>query len=528
MCKPFLLVLLAAGELFAQAERPVVLLGNLGNSTHPIATSNPEAQKFFDQGLTLLFGFNRYEALRSFRRASELDPMAVMPLWGVAMAYSPHINMDLDGDVDLKQACAALDQTNALLAAASARERAYIVTALARCPDDEPQRYIAAAEALASLYPDDLDAAALYAEALMIPVRWKWWDSDGNPAPGVADAVRTLESVLRREPNHVGANHFYIHVVEASPHPEWAIPSAQRLMGLVPGAGHLVHMPGHIWLRTGNYSLAARVNDRAAAVDREYFLKTGVTMSAYVGYYIHNLHFIAYGRSMEGRYDDALKAARSISKDVAPMAAQMPAMVDAFVPIPLFVLVRFERWDAVLAEPAPGEKLQAAGAIYHWARALAFHAKGDARAAADEAAAFQDIRMKIPASLQWLNNAAKDVLATAGEVLAARLASADAAAIAHWRSAVQLQDALIYDEPPPLYYPVRESLGGALLRAGRANEAENVFREGLNRTPRDGRMLFGLMEALTVQGKTSAADSVRREFETVWKTADSAPSVAGL
>jgi len=530
MPKPLLLALFAAGGLLAQGEKPVALLGNLGTFTHPIATSNPEAQKFFDQGVTLLWGFNRYEALRSFRRAAQLDPQSVMPVWGIAMALSPHINMDLDGDVNLKDACAALQGANALLAGAPANEGAYVEAAFARCHGDDPQPYIAAAQALASRYPDDFDAATLYAESLMIPVRWKWWDNSGRPAPGVEEAIRTLEGVLRRDPKHVGANHYYIHVVESSPHPEWAIPSAQRLMGLVPGAGHLVHMPGHIWLRTGDYDLAARVNDRAAAVDRDYFAKTGVTKSAYMGYYIHNLHFIAYGRQMEGRYADALKAARSISTEIAPMAAQMPAMADAFVPMPLFVLLRFEKWDEVLAEPVASDKLLAASAMSHWARAVAFRGKGDAASAAEEAAAFETLRAKIPANWQWLNNTAANVLAVASEVLAARLAAGSndttenatgrSDAISHWQRAVQLQDDLIYDEPPPWYYPIRESLGGELLRAGRASEAESVFRQGLALNPRNGRMLFGLAKALEAQGKTVSAASVQREFETAWRTAD--------
>ncbi|MEQ1948792.1 MAG: hypothetical protein ABL995_16500 [Bryobacteraceae bacterium] len=525
MRKLCLLAFLSASFLQAQAAKPVVLMGNLGNATHPIATANTEAQKFFDQGLTLLWGFNRFEALRSFRRASELDPKSVMPVWGIAMALSPHINMDLDGDVNLKEACAALEKVSPMLAGAPIQDGAYIETVFARCKDEGA--YIAAARALASRYPDDLDAATLYAESLMIPVRWKWWES-GRPAAGVEEAIRTLEAVLRRDPNHIGANHFYIHAVEASPDPERGIPSAQRLMGLVPGAGHLVHMPGHIWLRTGNYALAARVNDRAADVDRDYFAKTGVTTSAYAGYYIHNLHFIVYGRQMEGRFADALAAARSISTDIAPMVAQMPAMVDPFVPMPLFVLVRFNKWNEVLAEPTPGEKTIAARAVSHWARALAYRAKADSAAAAKEAAEFEDIRKTVPRNAQWANNTAADVLAIASEVLAARLAADPSAAVPHWQKAVQLQDALIYDEPPPWYYPIRESLGAELYRDGRFAEAEQVFREGLEQTPRDGRILFGLMETLKMQNKTSAADSVRRELETAWKTADSTLSIAGL
>jgi hypothetical protein len=281
-------------------------------------------------------------------------------------------------------------------------------------------------------------------------------------------------------------------------------------------------------MRTGNYALAARVNDWAAEADRDYMARTGVNMSAYVGYYIHNLHFIAYGRQMEGRFADSLKAARAIGEGVGPMVEQMPAMVDAFVPMAVFTLVRFERWDEVLAEPGPAEKSLASTAIYHWARAIAYEAKGDTAGATRERALFVQARSKIPADWAWLNNKAADVVAVAAAVLDARLAANDAAAIPHWQRAVQLQDALIYDEPPPWFYPIRESLGGALLRAKRPADAEAVFREGLNPTPRNGRMLFGLAESLKAQKKNAAAESVEREFNSAWKAADVKLSIAGL
>ncbi|MBM3773641.1 MAG: hypothetical protein FJW37_00585 [Acidobacteria bacterium] len=500
-------------------EKPPALLPGLGNHHFPIATASPEAQKFFDQGLTLLYGFNRYEALRSFRRAAELDPKALMPRWGMAMALGPHINMDLDGDVNQKEACEILRAANAVSLGAPERERAYAETAASRCLESDPHKYQQALRGLASRYPDDLDAATLLAESLMIPARWRWWTPEGQPAEGMEEAIRALEGVLRRNPEHPGANHFYIHAVEMSPTPERAVLSAQRLMGIVPAAGHLVHMPGHIWLLLGEFELAAATNERAAEVDRQYFAATGVT-SGYAGYYVHNLHFVAYARQMQGRREDATRAAETVVREARPFTAEMPMMVDAFLPYLLFVQARFARWDDILAAQPPDAKLHASAALHHFGRALALNAKGRREEAAAGQRAFEAARKKLPADWMWLNNKAADILAIAAEVLAARLAASPDAALAHWQRAVELQDRLVYEEPPAWYYPIRESLGGALLGSGRAAEAEAVFREGLRRGPRNGRMLFGLRESLKAQGKQEAAAAVGREFEKAWSRAD--------
>jgi tetratricopeptide (TPR) repeat protein len=529
-----LLCFLLAAAAFAQhqhpqsAEKRVALLSGLGTHKHPIATRSPEAQKFFDQGLALLYGFNRYEALRSFRRAAELDSKAVMPRWGMAMAQGPHVNMDVDGDVQMKNSCDAVRDGMELRAGAPEHEQAYIEAVAKRCPAYKPREYSDAMRDLVKRFPDDLDAATLLAESLMIPVRWRWWNRDGTPADGVEEAVRILEATLRRDPEHPGANHFFIHAVEMSPSPERAIPSAQRLMGIVPAAGHLVHMPGHIWLLLGEWELAASTNERAAEVDRRYMAETGVSESSYVGYYIHNLHFVAVARAMQGRMDDATRAADALASATAPFAGQMPMMVDVFVPAPLFAMLRFQRWDDILKASRPDEKLLASTALWHFARAAALAAKQRRDDALEEQLSFEAARKKVPPEWLWLNNKASDVLNLAAAVLNARLAESDKAAIPHWRSAVELQDALVYDEPPPWYYPVRESLGSALLRAGDAAGSETVFREGVQRSPRNGRMLFGLREALKAQGKTSAVELVGREFESAWKRADITLSLSNL
>jgi tetratricopeptide (TPR) repeat protein len=511
-----LLLPLALAVAQPAAEKPVALYKGLGAWRHPIATRDPRAQAFFDQGLNLLYGFNRYEALRSFRKVAELDPQAIMSYWGMAMAQGPYINMDGDPSYDLKGACAAV-ASGQKIPGPPPRERAYLEAAATWC--NAGGDYVAVMRALANRYPDDLDALTIYAESLMIPTRWHWYAADGTPAPGVREAEQVLEQVLRRWPDHPGANHYYIHAVESSPNPERAIPSAQRLMGIVPAAGHMVHMPGHIWLVVGDWETAASVNERAVAVDREYFAATNVTGGSYTPYYLHNLDFIRYARSMQGRKADALRAAAKLEAANAPMAQAMPEMADAVYPTVLFTYVRFQDWDTILKLPQPGEKRKLALAFWRYARTAALAARGDHAGAAAEMAAFESARAALNRDQPWGQNKTGDVLALASEILAARLAS-PADAVPHWQRAVAMQDALTYDEPPAWYYPLRESLGAALLSAGQAAEAERVFREGIRRSPRNGRMLFGLAESLKAQNKTEEAGWVRREFDAAWAKAD--------
>jgi tetratricopeptide (TPR) repeat protein len=501
----------------APQEKPVALLSGLGTWRHPIATSNPEAQKFFDQGLALVYGFNRYEALRSFRKASELDPDAALPWWGMAMAQGPHINMDIDGDVDMRRYCDAA-ASGLRLKNAPPRERAYLEAANRRCPEERGSAYIDAMRALMEKYPYDPDAQTFFAESIMTAVRWRWYDRDGKPAPGVLEAERALEQVLRRFPDHPGANHLYIHIVESSPAPERAIPSAQRLMGIVPAAGHLVHMPGHIWMRLGDYETVAAVNERAAELDRRYMQQTGVH-GAYDGYYAHNLQFLLAARWMLGRADKALQAADALEGAMQPMVAAMPDFMDPYLGIKMMTQLRFGQWDAVLAAPEPDPKFLVNAAMFHYGRAVALAHKHDRAGVLREQSAFETARAKAPPDRPWSLNKASDVLAMASEIVAAQAAETPAASIPHWKRAVDIEDGFSYDEPPPWYYPVRESLGAALLRAGRPAAAEAVYREGDRRTPHDGRMLFGLLQSLEAQGKLDAAEWVQREFAAAWRDA---------
>jgi tetratricopeptide (TPR) repeat protein len=494
---------------------PAVLLPGMGKYTRPIGAQTEGAQKFFDQGLNLLYGFNRDAAYASLKRASELDPSIALARWGMAMSVGPYVNMDIDG-YDMEKFCAILHGV----------KHPFAQAAVKHCPKGNDDAYIAAMKQVMLDHPDDLDAATLYADAIMTKTRWKWFDKAGTPAPGMLEAIAVLEEVLRRNPDHPGANHLYIHAVEMSPTPERAIPSAQRLMGIVPGAGHLVHMPGHIWLRTGDYEMSASTNVRAVELDREYFKTSGNTASGYLAYYIHNIHFVAYSRSMQGRRADTLAAAKELTEAVQPVIAIMPPIADVFLPFEWFMMERFREWDKMLAIPKPPQQLPISTALWHWARALAMHHKD--RNPSAEVAAFRAALKKVPAEAMWMNSQASTVLSIAEHLLEARMAKSDAARLKHWKAAAEAHDRLAYDEPPDFYYPVRESYGAALLKAGQAAEAEAEFRKGLKESPRNGRILFGLMESLKAQGKSEAASMVEREFQEAWKHADVALTIDAL
>lgn len=508
----------------------------LGTRPHPISTRNPEAQKFFNQGLELIYAFNHDEAAHSFSRAAELDPKSAMAHWGVALALGPNINMDVDPEHE-KSAYEAVQKAVALQSGASEPERAYIA-ALARRYSNDPkadlkalsQDYSNAMRALVERYPDDLDAATLYAESMMDLRPWRLWTADGKPEEGTLEIVRVLESVIRRDPNHVGANHYYIHAVEASKSPERALPSADRLGKLAPAAGHLVHMPGHIYLQLGDYETVAKTNEAAAAADRQYMKASGNTTGMYpLMYYNHNVHFLMAARSAQGRFLAAKAAAGELAKNVQPALEQMP-MLQAFASMPMFILVRFHKWGEVLRLPAPDEKFILLNGLWHWSRGVAFASTGKVAEAKNESTLFSAAIAKVPADLPWGVNPAPGVMRIAAEELAARIAESSgdrAGAIEHWRKAVKAQDEAGYDEPPTWYYPTRESLGGALLRSDRAADAETVFREDLQNNPRNPRSLFGLMECLKRQQKPGI-EWVESQFTSQWQGAEIKLAVADL
>jgi tetratricopeptide (TPR) repeat protein len=508
----YLIVFALAGPMLLGQQ----LFEGLGSWRHPIATRNPQAQKFFDQGLAWLYGFNRPEAMRSFKKSAELDPQAVMPYWGMAMAQGPYVNMDMDPP-DMKGSCAAVTAGLALKSADTAG-RDWLTAAGARCPEyKDPAAYIGAMREVVGKYPDDPDAQTMLAEALMLPVRWHWYDREGKAAPGVAEAEHILEQVLSRFPNHPGANHYYIHAVESSRSPQRAIASAQRLMGIMPAAGHMVHMPGHIWLVLGDYANTVAVNERGAEVDRKYFAAAGANTS-YFMYYLHNLQFLLYARAMQGRTPETLEAIKQTSAGLSQMASDMPEMAEMFTIFVAEAQLRMNRWNDVLKTPQPKSGNAVSMAMWRFPRALAFAGKGMFDDAVKEQADFEKVRATAPREMDLSTNKLGEFLDMASAVVAARLERTPEAAVAKWEKAVEAEDGLNYDEPPAWYYPVRESLGAALLMQGQAARAETVFREGLRRSPNNGRMLFGLLETLKAQKKDTAW--VQAQFDAVWKGAD--------
>lgn len=527
-------VLLLAGMAAAQHQHqsPANLSAehftSLGDTHHPVSTRNPEAQQSFDEGLALLYGFNHEEAARAFERAAQQDPNLAMAYWGAALVGGVNYNAPEFPEA-LKAARANLKKAQSLAPNASPSEQAYIA-ALARRydekTDDVMQRERAYSEAMGDVmerFPDDLDAATLYAESLMNQNPWKLWTNDGKPGPNTEQVIAILESVLRRNPRHLGANHYYIHAVEASPNPERGLPSADRLRDLHLSAGHLVHMPAHIYWRTGDYVSAADVNVVAAKVDRDYLGESADKPGIYaMMYYSHNLHFEALADIMAGRYGSARTAAETLTNHVEPAVKGMP-MLEMFLPVKTYVLVRFGKWDDALALAEPDKSLRLHHGTWLWARGLAECAKGDMAAARRDSDALHAAVAAIPPDVIVDKNSLADLLGIADHMLAARIAAAGkdlASAQRHYEQAIAIHDRFNYIEPPEWPFPVRESLGAMLLQAGRPLEAEKVFREDLMRHPRNGRSLFGLRESLKAQNKDEAARLVEMEFKPAWKNAD--------
>src|SRR5262245_7167126 len=474
---------------------------------HPIATSNPEAQQAFDRGFELVFAFNHEEAARAFERAAELDPRSPMPHWGIAWAVGPNYNLDID-DPRAKRAWDAIAKAKSLAAAEPQNERDYVAAMATRYSSDPKadraalaRQYSQALGELVRNYPDDLDAATLYGESLMNLRPWKLWTLDGKPAPGTEEIVTVFESVLARKPGHIGANHYYIHTVEASKTPALALASAKRLETLVPTAGHLVHMPAHIYARTGDHAAAANANLAGAEADRAY-LKTAPPASFYeMAYYSHNLHFLTDSHMMQGRFADAQSAAKQLADRLTEHAAMMP-MIESMVVAPLNVMMRFNKAAELLTAPQPAADKPVMTAWWRFARGVALARTGKPDEAARERASLDTAIAAVPESALFGGTgleSARTVLAVARTVLDARIAWARGSrdeSIAAWTKAVAAADALPYDEPPVWFYPLRESLGAALLLSGKAGDAERIFREDLERHPRNPRSLFGLHESL--------------------------------
>jgi tetratricopeptide (TPR) repeat protein len=518
----------AQDHAMGAASKPATLMTGLGDLHHPVSTSSKEAQEFFDQGLRLIYAFNHDEAARSFRRASELDPKLAMAYWGIAEAVGPNYN-DPASEDRFKQAHEAIQKGVDVSANASESERAYVLAMAKRFPADPKSDLRKAAEdyhdamrQVAKNNPDDLDAATLFAESGMNLHPWGLWHPDGTPQVGTEEIVATLESVIKRDPNHLGAVHYYIHTVEASNSPERALAGANRLAALAPSAGHIVHMPAHVYIRTGDYAAAVKTNEEAAAVDRAYIKSSGVQGIYPMMYYSHNLHFIAMCSAMTGDYAESNKAAEMLAAHVAPSVKDMPPL-EGFMTIPMAVDLRFHKWDAILAMKEPNPDMKTTVGFWHFARGMALAGKGNITAAEAEYKIVADAEKATPPDAIFqmpINNKTKDILKIAENVLGAQVALAkkdNAAAVAMLRNAVAVQDTLLYGEPPDWFFPVRESLGGALLMTGDAQGAEQVFREDLSKNLRNPRSLFGLQRALKAQDRNSDAWFVEQEFRKAWK-----------
>jgi tetratricopeptide (TPR) repeat protein len=506
----------------------VTLVTGLGDLHHPVSTHNPQAQQFFDQGLRFIYAFNHDEAARSFQHAAELDANLAMAYWGVAEAVGPNYNDPADPD-RYRQAHEAVQKAVDLSAAASHSEQAYIQALAKRFPADPASDLKKAAEdyrdamrQVVSEFPDDLDAATLFAEAGMNLHPWGLWHTDGTPEAGTEEIVSTLESVIKRDPNHLGATHYYIHAVEASSTPERALAGANKLAALAPGAGHIVHMPAHVYIRTGDYDAAVKTNEKAAEVDRAYIKATGVQGIYPMMYYSHNLHFIAMCSAMNGNYLESRKNADLLTQNVGPHVKDMPPL-EGFMTIPVAVEIRFHHWNEILKLPQPDPAMKTATVFWHFARGLALAGTGKMTEAEAEYKIVSDAEDATPPDVIFqmpINNKAKDILKIAKDVLGAKIAMVKkdtAGSIAMLRDAVAIQDTLKYGEPPDWFYPVRESLGGALLMTGDAAGAEKVFRADLDRNPRNPRSLWGLRQALLQQKREYDAGFIQREFEASWK-----------
>ncbi|MGJ3244639.1 MAG: tetratricopeptide repeat protein [Elainellaceae cyanobacterium] len=508
------------------------LLSNLGDYQFPISTNNILTQHFFNQGMILAYGFNHAEAARSFREAARHDSTCAMCYWGLAYSLGPNINAAMEAD-DVPTAYDAIQQAIALKDYATEREQAYIWAMADRyvaAPVDDRSgldlAYTDAMRDVAQRYPNDADAQTLFAEALMDTMPWDYWTDEGEAKPDTLEVLNTLESAIEKHPDHIGALHFYIHAVEKE-RPELGIEAADRLGDLAPGAGHLVHMPSHIYIRVGRYHDAVVANQVAAAADQEYVTQChaqGIYPAAYMP---HNHHFLNFAAIMAGQKTVAMESAHQTSQmaDQDLMRQAGYGTLQHYYMIPLYTMVQFDLWDEILAEPAPAADLVYPTGVWHYARGMAFAAKGQVNQAQQELTSLTAIASSpdLDGVTIWDINTTAALLDIASEVLAGEIAVSQGdydRAIAYFQRGVELEDRLNYDEPAPWSSPVRQNLGAVLLKAGRPAEAEQAYREDLAIYANNGWSLYGLAQSLRAQGKSGEAETVQRQFEDAWQYAD--------
>ena len=519
-------------DIVTKAGAP--LFDGMGDHTHPITTNNKYVQRYFDQGLTIDFAFNHAESARSFRAGQTLDPNCAMCFWGEALALGPNINVTSNGSVIMADqerlaAYEAIQKAVSLKNTVSEKERDFIDALATRYNGDTASprgpldlAYAEAMRELSNKYPEDDDAASLFAESLMNTMPWDYWIDADSPKPLTVEAIEILEKVMARNPRHPMALHLYIHAVESSSQPERAEAAADILLDLVPGAGHLVHMPSHIYWRVGRYADASESNIMAAAVDEAYIAACNAQGFYPAAYYPHNIHFLWASSSMEGRSEIAIEAGEKVAKNVRlEMIDQFPG-VEFFKTVPMLSLVQFGLWDRVLELDPPAERLEYANAIWHYARSVAYSNKGNIESAQKERQMIESLKDNNDVlHLDSIYYPASMLLEIADSLALGEIAISNndyQSAIQYFANAVSVQDTLPYTEPPFWYYPTRLSLGKAYLLSDQADEAEAVFKENLKRYPRNGWALYGLIQALETQNKDSSM--VQEQFDIIWQNAD--------
>ncbi|MGI8838781.1 MAG: hypothetical protein ACR2H4_19385 [Pyrinomonadaceae bacterium] len=508
-------------------------LQNLGKHIFPVTTKSKEAQLFINQGLNLSFAFNHAEAGRAFREAARLDPQLAMAYWGQALVLGPNINAAMDPNNEA-QAHELVKKALALKSKASPREQAYIEALAERYSGNGAERktrdsaYAAAMRKLHERFPHDLDAAALYAEAMMDLRPWGYWSRDGQPYEGTAEVVSVIEKVIERNPQHPGALHLYIHLMESTEKVDKAEAAADRLLTLMPAAGHMVHMPSHIYQRVGRYADAARSNELAILADEDYITQCQAQGLYPMGYYPHNIHFLWFAASFDGRSKLAIDSARKSATKVTDETLKQVPLLAIFRVVPYYALTRFGKWDEMLREPEPPAFSPYSRGIWHYARGVTFVAKGQLDAADQELTKLKEtLKDQTLDQPLFSPNTGRAVLSIAPEVLAGEIAAAKKnydAAIAQLERAVRLEDALVYTEPAEWHYPPRQALGAILLEAGNPAEAETVYWADLKRNRNNGWSLFGLTQALRTQGKNDEATLVEARFKKSWERADITPT----
>lgn len=505
-------------------------LQNLGRHTFPVTTASDRAQLFINQGLNLAYGFNHAEAFRAFAEAARLDPSCAMALWGQALVLGPNINAPMNAD-DEPRAYAIVQKALELKKNASERERAYIDALAKRYtgnPADRQAADRAFAQAMGELvgdYADDLDARAIYAEALMDLRPWNYWTRDGTPYEETREIQTSLEYAIARNQNHPGALHYWVHLWEPTDTPERAETEADRLLTLMPGAGHIVHMPAHIYMRVGRHADVVKSNQMAVAADEDYIAQCRAQGLYPLGYYPHNIHFIWMGATATGQRQIALDAARKVAAAIPDDALSTVPILQGFLVVPYWAMVRFGEWDAILADKGPRHATPFTRGAWRYARAMALIAKGRLAAADAEFARLRTLVSdpSLKAQVTFSTNTGYAVLRIAQEVVAGEIAARRKnwnTALLHLERAVRYEDSLIYQEPPDWHAPVRQNLGAVLLAAGRADEAEAVYWEDLRKNPGTGWSLYGLIQALKAQGKKDEAALAEARFQEAWKDAE--------